>query len=191
MRVETKIKLKLFAFDLIFELIVDLIILTIAYFSYKIVETLLFYLSWRVFRYAVPKIFHFKGRTPFMNIVGCMVCSCLVFGVSIRFMMPISISIFSSVLIGAIMNFALYKIQDYLDLVKEMSKNAIDLYSMTEDELRNYAKSKGLSEMIVDTLVLRVIHNYRWVEIRNERNYTRRGIDYHRQRICKVLNVKL
>lgn len=191
MKVTTKIKLKLFAFDLTFELIVNSIILTMAYFSNKIVETLFFYLSWRVFRFAVPKIFHFKGKTPLMSILGCMVCSCLVFGVAIQLMLPISISIFLSVLVGILMNFILYKIQDYLDLKKEVAKETINIYKMTEDELRKYAISKHLSEMMVDTLVLKVIHNYRWVDIRNERNYTRTGMDYHKQTIEKKLNIKL
>lgn len=44
MKTTTKIKLKLFAFDLMFELIVNSIILLVAYFSDKIVEVLLFYL---------------------------------------------------------------------------------------------------------------------------------------------------
>lgn len=191
MKVTTKIKLKIFALDLAFELIVNSIILTMAYFSNKIVETLLFYLAWRVFRFAVPKIFHFKGKTPLMSILGCMFCSCLVFGVAIHLMLPIQISIFSSVIVGILMNFILYKIQDYLDLKKQVAKETINIYTMTEDKLRKYAASKGLSEMMVDTLVLKVIHNYRWVEIRNERNYTRTGIDYHKQTIEKKLNIKL
>lgn len=191
MKVTTKIKLKLFAFDLTFELIVNSIILTIAYFSDKLVETLLFYLSWRVFRFAVPKIFHFKGKTPLMSILGCMVCSCLVFAIAIKLMLPIQISIFSSVMVGILMNYALYKLQDYLDLKKQVAKETINIYKMTEDELRNYAKSKGLSEMIIDTLVLKVIHNYRWFEIQKERNYTKRGIDYHKEAIKKKLNIKI
>lgn len=190
MKVTTKIKLKLFAFDLTFELIVNSIILTMAYFSNKVVETLFFYLSWRVFRFAVPKIFHFKGKTPLMSILGCMVCSCLVFGVAIQLMLPISISIFSSVLVGILMNFILYKIQDYLDLKKEVAKETINIYKMTEDELRKYAISKHLSEMIIDTLVLKVIHNYRWCEIMEERHYSRTAIKYHKKCIEKQLNIK-
>ena len=190
MKVTTKIKLKLFLFDLTFELIVNSVILTIAYFSNKIVETLLFYLAWRVIRFAVPKIFHFKGKTPLMSILGCMVCSCLVFGVAIQLMLPISISIFSSVLVGMLMNFIIYKIQDYLDLKKEVAKETINIYKMTEDELRKYAISKHLSEMMIDTLVLKVIHNYRWCEIMEERRYSRTAIKYHKKCIEKQLNIK-
>ena len=190
MKVETRIRLKLFAFDLTFELIVNSIILTMAYFSNKIVETLFFYLAWRVFRFAVPKIFHFKGKTPLMSILGCMVCSCLVFGIAIKLMLPLCISIFSSVIVGILMNTILYKIQDYFDLKKKVAKETINIYQMTEDDLRNYAKSKHLSEMMIDTLILKVINNYRWCDIMQERNYSRTAIKYHKKCIENKLNIK-
>ena len=190
MKVETKIRLKLFIFDLTFELIVNSIILTMAYFSSKIVETLFFYLAWRVFRFAVPKIFHFKAKTPLMSILGCMVCSCIVFGIAIKFMLPISVSIFSSVLVGILMNTILYKIQDYFDLKKNIAKETINIYKMTEDELRKYAISKHLSEMMIDTLILKVIHNYKWCEIMQERNYSRTAIKYHKKCIENKLYIK-
>ena len=64
--------------------------------------------------------------------------------------------------------------------------NKDELYAMSEEELRTFARSKGLSEMIVDTLVLKVIHNYKWIEIQEERNYTKEGIRYHKNRIFKA-----
>ena len=62
---------------------------------------------------------------------------------------------------------------------------------MTEEELRNYAKSKHISENMIDTLVLRVIYNYKWVEIQQERNFTKDGIRYHKEQLNKKLNIKL
>ena len=108
-----------------------------------------------------------------------------------KLMPTVNISIFFCVLVGAFINFILYKIQDYLDLKKEVAKETINIYKMTEEELRSYARSKHLSEMMIDSLVLKVIHNYRWCEIRTERNYTRTGMDYHKQTIEKKLNIKL
>lgn len=125
-----------------------------------------------------------------MSILGCMVCSCLVFAIAIKLMLPIQISIFSSVLVGILMNYALYKLQDYLDLKKQVAKETINIYKMTEDELRKYAISKHLSEMMIDTLVLKVIHNYRWCEIMEERHYSRTAIKYHKKCIEKQLNIK-
>lgn len=191
MKANTKIKIKLFLLNFIFELIVNSIILFIAFISDKIIETLLFYIVWRVFRFAYPKIFHCKLNTPLMSIVGCLFCSILCFMVATKLMFNISISIFSSVIVGICINYLLYKAQDYLELKKQVAKQTIDIYKMTEDELRAYAISKGLSEMIIDTLILRVIHNYKWVEIQNERNYTKDGIRYHKEKINKTLGIKL
>ena len=108
-----------------------------------------------------------------------------------RFVLPIGMSIFSSVILGVWINYILYCIANYRDLLREKNKNTVDIYKMNEDDLRAYARSKGLSEMIVDTLVLKVIYNYRWVEIQNERNYTKDGIRYHKERINKVLNLNI
>lgn len=192
MKVESKIKLKLFLFDLTFELIIDSIILLIAYFSNVIIETLLFYLSWRIFRFAVPKTFHFKAnKNPFINICGCAICSILCFVIAMKLMLSVSISIFSSVIIGIFVNYTLYKIQDYIDLKKKMANEAINIYKMTEDELRNYARSKHLSEIMIDTLILKVVNNYRWCEIMQERNYSKTAIKYHKKCIEKKLNIKL
>lgn len=191
MKAITKIKLKIFAINFTFELVINSIILGIAYLSGKILETLGFYLAWITFRHAFPKICHFRTNNPIVSICGCLICSVGCFVLAMRLMLPIYISIFSSVLVGIIINFGLYKIEDYLQMKRQIAENSIDIYKMSEDELRNYAKSKGLSEMIIDTLVLKVVHNYRWCEIRDERDYTRHALDYHRKRINEKLNIKL
>lgn len=78
------------------------------------------------------------------------------------------------------------------ELINKLKKyKNIDIYKMSEAELRQYAQSKGLSENICDTLVLKVIQNYRWVDIEKERNFTKEGIRYHKQRIIEVLEIDL
>lgn len=191
MNIRLRIKLKIILIDLLFELIVNSIIFAVAYFSSRIIETIFFYISWRVFRFAVPKIFHVRLKSPIMSVVGCGICSCATFVISIKLMLPIGVSLFSSVIVGSLVNFVLYKVQDYIDLKNLQMKEEINIYSMPEDELRNYAKSKHISEQIIDTLVLRVIHNYKWVEIQQQRNFTKDGIRYHKEQLNKKLNVKL
>ena len=66
----------------------------------------------------------------------------------------------------------------------------IDLYKMSEDELRRYAQSRGLSEVICDTLVLRVTRHYRWVDIEIELNFSKDGIRYHKEQIIEKLGFK-
>lgn len=66
-----------------------------------------------------------------------------------------------------------------------------NIYSMTEDELRIYATSKHLNEMMIDTLILRVKKNYRWCEIAQESGYSKNAIIYHKKILEKRLGVKL
>lgn len=191
MKAYTKIRIKLFLLSLCFELVVNSAILFAAYIVDKLLETLLFYVPFHFLRRAVPKILHVRASKPIFSLLGCGLFSYLCYLLAMKLMPTVNISIFFCVLVGAFINFILYKIQDYLDLKKEVAKETINIYKMTEEELRSYARSKHLSEMMIDSLVLKVIHNYRWCEIRNERNYTRTGMDYHKQTIEKKLNIKL
>lgn len=191
MKTKTKIRIKLILINILFELVINSVILLIAFIYNKIFETLLFYFSWNIFRYAFPKVFHFTFSKPLFNIIGCFICSVACFTIAIRNIFNINISIFSSVIIGIVINYLLYKTRDYISLRNKMIKETVNIYKLSEDELRAYAKSKHLGEMIIDTLVLRVIYNYKWVEIQRERNYTKDGIRYHKQVIEKKLNIKL
>ena len=110
--------------------------------------------------------------------------------------LPIAISLLSTIPITCFICWVGYLVQYKIDLLKynrELKKQLedIDLYKMSEEELRNYAKLKHISEPLIDTLVLRVIHNYKWVEIEQERNFTKDGIRYHREQLNKKLNIKL
>ena len=126
------------------------------------------------------------------------------FGVS--FMLPLELSLLSAVPICYFISWVGFvkktsddlevkcdelenKIAILIDRLKEY-KN-IDIYKMSEAELRQYAQSKGLSENICETLVLKVIQNYRWVDIEKERNFTKEGIRYHKERIIKALEIDL
>ena len=186
-----KVRLKLFILNVFFELIVNFIILSIAYLADKLLITILFYLPFHCFRYAFPKVFHARGCKPVINLINCVVLSCMCYLTAMKLMLPPNISIFSSVMVGLFINYILYKIQDYLDLKKNLATSLFNLCKMTEDELRAYAISKHISESLVDTLVLRVKHNYRWCEIQEERGYTKDGIRYHKETLQKILGVKL
>lgn len=192
MDITRRIKIKILVFDLLFELLMWIGIISCAVIFDKIIETIFFYCCWLIFRYIFPKEYHFKhSKKPLYNILGCLFWSNVLFWVIISNIMPISTSIFISVVASLSINTILYKFQDYIDLKENERKNIINIYSMSEDDLRNYAKSKGLGEMMIDTLVLRVVKNYKWVEIERERNYSKTAIRYHKKIICKSLNVEI
>lgn len=192
MSVYTKIKIKLFMFDMIFNLIMWASIIACALLFNKIIETFFFYICWNVFRSAYPKEYHYKHSSkPIINVLGCLFWTNVIFWVVISNILPITTSIFISVVLGMVINFALYKFQDYLDLKQEIANQTNNIYEMTEDELRIYARSKHLPEVMVDTLVLKVIHNYKWSEIMAERNYSKTAIRYHRKQINRYLSIEL
>ena len=189
MNVYKKVKIKTFIFDLVFELIMLAGILATAFLYNKLIETSVFYACWLLFRFSYPKVYHFKHYDrAILNVLGCIVTSSVIFYFSISRVLPVYESIFASVVLSMLINLALYKIQDYIDL---KNKAVNDIYNLNEEQLRNYAKGKGLSETIIDTLVLRVIHNYRWVDIQKELNYSKDGIRYHKEQISKKLNIRL
>lgn len=192
MNIRTKIKIKLFLFDLLFELIIWSSIVCCAILNDRILETIFFYACWVGLRFIFPKEYHYRhSKKAIYNVLGCLFWSNVVFWVVIPNMLPLGTSIFSSVISSMLINTLLYKFQDYLDLKKEIANKTIDIYSLDEDNLRKYAISKGLGEMMIDTLVLKVIHNYKWIEIQNERNYSRTAIKYHKKRINEILGINL
>lgn len=138
----TKVKLKLFIFNLLFDLTMFLIIGFCAYFNHKIKETVLFYIAWINLRYVFPKVFHFKqSRKPILNVLGCLVCSALIFIFTIPHIAPLHISLFSSITISAFINFLLYKIQCYLDYKDFYIKHTkFSVETATTEQIENLGK---------------------------------------------------
>lgn len=136
----------------------------------------------------------------------CFILTEIIIWFSIPITLPLSVSLLSSIPVAFFICLFGYYVADRLKeieynrvlnqrvdelLVKIDMLENVKIFSMTEDELRNYAKSKGLSETICDTLALKVIHNYRWVDIQKELNFSKDGIRYHKEQIIKKLGVKL
>jgi hypothetical protein len=191
MNAYAKVRLKIFALNLTFELILNGLILFTAYLCDKFLLTALFYIPFHGLRYAFPKIFHAKGSKPLYSLMQCAMLSYLCYLVAMKLMLPLNISIFSGVIVGVLINYILYKIEDYLELKRKSASLLFRLCQMSEDDLRSYAISKHISETMVDTLVLRLKHNYRWCEIREARAYSKDGIRYHKETLERILGVKL
>lgn len=72
---------------------------------------------------------------------------------------------------------------------EDLNDTAVDIYKMTEDELRQYGASNGLSELQQDILVFRVIEHMRVCDIANYRKYSRQTVNYHLDKIKKKLKL--
>lgn len=171
-----------------------------AFICNKWIEAFSLLVSFFTLRYKFDKTYHCSSTGL------CTFISISIFWLAI----PISLRVEYSFLCGIIISFIIclicYLVQCMVDnsnllkekdkqieyLCKELNKYAnIDLYSMNEEELRNYARSKGLSEVIIDTLILKILHNYRWIDIMNERNYSKTAIRYHKKQIIEKLSITL
>lgn len=156
--------------------------------------------SFFALRYKFDKTYHCSSTGL------CTFVSISIFWLAIPVEMRIEYSLFFGTIVAFIICFICYLVQCYADnanlisdkdfqisaLCKELKKyQAIDLYAMSEDDLRKYARSKGLSENIIDTLILKIVHGYRWIDIMNERNYSKTAIRYHKKQIIEKLSITL
>jgi hypothetical protein len=166
----------------------------------KYLEAIIFFLCHWFIREQFDKQYHHIVPAICRTITGCI----MFFGVS--FLLPLELSLISAIPICYFISWVGFvkKCSDDFEikcdelevkieqLIIDLKRyKDIDLYKMDEDELRKYAQSKGLSETICDTLVLRVVKNYRWVDIMTERNYSKTAIRYHKEQIIEKLNIEV
>lgn len=167
---------------------------------HKWLEALIFFVCHWLIKEQFPKQYHHIVPAICRTITACV----MFFGIS--FMLPLELSLFSAIPIcyfiswvGSIKKSAdefevkcdelETRIEQIIIELKEYKQ--IDLYRMNEEELRKFGQSKGLNEQTCDTLVFRVIHHYRWVDIERETNFSKEGIRYHKEQIVKKLGVML
>ena len=185
MKAKTKILLILWTTRIITYLFFIGMLFTYAWFIDRVIPAGGLLVAYTGLRWCFPTTWHAKTT------LSCICYSIIIFCVCTTLCLPIGMSLLWSVVVAMVLTYLLYKYQRLCDMAVTKATNKDEIYAMSEEELRIFAKSKGLSEMIVDTLVLKVIHNYRWCEIQKERNYTKTGIDYHKEAIKKKLNIKL
>lgn len=188
-RIKLKIE-KFFREQLWQHIIVVAFVCFCAWLFNKPFEAIMFCVAHIVIRRYFDKQYHCGTTTV------CLITTLGVAFLGVSRSLPLAISLLSTIPMAFVICWIGYLVQYKVDLLKynhELKKKLedIDLYKMTEEELRNYAKCKNISEPLIDTLVLRVIHNYKWVEIEQARNFTKDGIRYHREQLNKKLNIKL
>ena len=166
----------------------------------KWLEALVFIVAHTLIRPQFPKQYHHIIPAMCRTISACVIF----FGIS--FTLPMELSLLSAIPICYFISwvgFIKKNGDDFeikcdelevriAEIIQELKRyKNIDLYKMNEQELRQYAQSKGLSESICDTLVLKIIHNYRWVDIQRELNFSKDGIRYHKEKIIEKLEIDL
>lgn len=191
----SKIKIKNTIFAMLTVIVASLIPAII--FS-KWAEAVIFFFCHWLIREQFPKQYH--------HIIPaiCRSITASVFFFGITFVLPLEISLLSAIPISYFISWIGFVKKNSDDFEIECEKfevkieqliielkryKNIDLYKMSEEELRQFAQSRGLSETICDTLILRIKHHYRWVDIEKERNFTKEGIRYHKEQIIEKLGI--
>ena len=198
LKAKIKFKIREFIRILPFHILVMGSVFIIASIFNKYLEALLFLISFFSLRYKFDKTYHSD------SLVTCMICTIGLFSLSIVVILPIYTSVFSSILFAFIDCYILWFIRDRKDAkiesvlleskiedcLRELKKyKNVDLYQMSEGELRSYGASHRLSETQQDILCMRVIEHLKISEICEYRNFGRTTIRYHISQIKEKLKV--
>ena len=161
-------------------------------------EAIMFCIAHLVIRPRFDKQFH-CGTTTL-----CLITTLGIGYLGISRSLPVSISLLSAIPVAFVVCWVGYLAQYKIDLLKYSHSleaqidditakikefQQIDLYKMSEDDLRAYGASKMLSEVQQDILVMRVLEHLKISEICKYCNYGRSTIKYHIAEIKKKLNI--
>lgn len=198
-RVKLQLKLeKFFKYELWQHIIVIAFVFLCGWLFDRIIQAVMFSVAHIVIRKYFDKQYH-CGTTAI-----CMFTTLSIAFFGIMYIFPLGLSLLSTIPICFLISWVGYVVQDRIDQITENKalQNEIDnlvgkikeyeninLYKMTETELRQYGASKLLSEIQQDILVMRVIEHLKISEICKYRNYGRTTIKYHIAEIKKKLNI--
>lgn len=149
-------------------------------------------------RRVFDKQFHFN-KTAY-----CLSLTLAIIWFAIPITLPIAVSLLSSIPIAFLICLAGFIAQDRIDAVKQCNKlettlnslvselqkyKQLDIYNMTENDLRQYGASQGLSEQQIDILCMRIYDHLKISEICKYGHYHRNTIGYHLEQIKNKLNI--
>lgn len=194
-----KIKFKDFAhYQLPIYSTVILSILLCSFIFNKWVEGLMFIIAHTSIRSAFNKQFHFS-KTAY-----CLSLTLAIIWFAIPITLPLANSLLSSIPIAFLICFFGFIAQDRVDLIVRTNKLEIeidslifelksyknlDVYNMSEEELRQYGAKNQLSEVQLDILCCRIYQHLKISEICKYYNYGRTTIKYHLGQIKKKLGI--
>lgn len=200
MKISNKLKLERFFKEQIWQLL--LVVAVLFFFAWlfdKYIECIMFCTAHQTIRPSFGNQYHRKETYL------CIFLTLSIGWFGISTILPIAVSVLSSIplafiicLLGNIAQDRVdykilnVKLQSELDqaLARINQLENIDLYKMTEEELRQYGSCLGLSDIQQDILVHRVIDNLKISEICDTRGYGRTTIKYHIKEIKRKLNIE-
>lgn len=140
--------MKFFAFKNGLYAFIFLMIFGFAFILGKYIEAFFLFISYLCIRYLFPKTFHHT------NTYMCVFWSIVAFWICIVLVLPISVSILSSIIIVLILCYVLYKVQDYVDMRNELMElktvKQFNINTCTRDEFILRCREVGLHKDNID-----------------------------------------
>ena len=153
-----------------------------AWIFYKPCEAVMFCIAHIVVRKHFDKQYH-CGTTALCTITTLTIAF---FGIAT--ILPVTISLLSTIPISCFISWVGYIAQDRIDIIKKRKDE--EIFMMDEDKLRELGRAKGLTEIQQDILVHRLIDRLKISQICEYRKYGRSTIKYHISEIKRKMNLK-
>lgn len=137
---------------------------------------------------------HYFIRKTFEKQYHCGTTAiCLTMTLTIAFfgiasILPVAISLLSTIPMCWFISWIGYIAQDRIDLLKQRKHE--EIFMMTEEQLRELGRKNELSDIQQDILVHRLIDRWKISQICEYRKYGRSTIKYHIGEIKRKLNIK-
>lgn len=185
MKPRTRVLLQFWAIRIALYLIFLIINLAYALFINKSFELIIVLIAYTVLRWCFPTTWHHHKT------LNCICYSTIGFCIFTTFTISINISLFGGVLTGYLVSYALYIIQDRIDtkIILRAYKNKT-IWTMSEEELRDYCKLKGIKRDRIDFVVYVVIYHWHFSEIAAKLGYALDTIKDWSEICKKKLNIK-
>lgn len=130
----------------------------------KLAETAFLFVAFITLRYCFPKTFHSK------SFYRCAFYSVLIFAVAIPNTLPLCVSLFSSVLIGLLMTYALYLIEDYVEF---KTKKELDIKDLTIEEINKYLNNASITPEEKAAIKYHILDNLKGEQFYNAMGYSK------------------
>jgi predicted DNA-binding protein (UPF0251 family) len=144
----------------------------------KTFETAFLFVAFIVLRYCFPKTFHSK------SVYRCVFYSILIFAIAIPHTLPLCISLFSSVIVGFLMTYVLYLIEDYVEL---KTKSELTLNDIPKDKLLDIVENSTMTNEEKSAIKLHFIEHIKGKDFYNTMGYSKiQAIRIYKSAINKI-----
>lgn len=132
------------------------------------------------------KQFHCIHQKRYVATICCLTLTCFIIFFGIMFILPLKISLLSSIPIAFLICWVGFIVQDRIELYENNKKN---IYLMSDEEFKTYCKSKGLTDEEFQIAVFMFIKQLKGEQLYQKIGYSKRQTIRIKQKLIKLLNL--